>query len=53
MSWFYNIQRDVPVARKELQYEDLVEFEIVMTNVRGKRIIGHYLPPVEIEFELR
>lgn len=52
MGWYYNMQRNVPIGRKELQYEDPVEFEIIMTNVRGKRIIGHYLPPVEIEFEL-
>lgn len=52
MSWYYNIQRHVPIALVNLGYEDTVEFEIIMTNVRGKRIIGHYLPPVEVEFEL-
>jgi len=52
MAWYYNIQRQVQIARVNIDYQDDVQFEIVMTNVRGKRIIGHYLPPVEVEFEV-
>lgn len=50
--FFYELDRDVVVMESDLLDGQMLEFEIVLTNGRGKRVIDRYAPPVEVEFEV-
>lgn len=50
--WYYEVERDVVLHEESMFGGTTLEFEIVMTNCRGKRVGDRFLPPVEVEFEI-